>query len=93
MCVRYPTEPEAGTSGRQSCSSSASSESATAGLTPEKPCAKLLTAAAMMARTALGASGGPTPTAWLMTMFRDSSACLDSVTTTSQSAPTPVFTP
>src|ERR1700733_445986 len=50
-------------------------------------------AAAMMARTSIEPSAGPTPTAWLIRMFRDSCSCLDWVTTTSHSAPTPVFTP
>src|ERR1700722_16491095 len=93
MCVRYPTDPAAGTSGTQSWASRASSPSTTTGRTPENPSAKLLTAAAMMGRASMRSSVGPTPTAWLIKILRDSCSCLDWVTTTSHSAPTPVFTP
>ena len=37
--------------------------------------------------------GAPTPQAWLITMLCDNALCRASSTSTSQSAPTPVFTP
>ena len=63
ICVRYPTDPAPAPPVYSRRPGARASRSTTCTRTPEYPCAKLLIAAAMMARTAGASSGGPTPTA------------------------------
>jgi hypothetical protein len=62
-----PTEPRDGTSGTTPWFSSASSASTTARRTPDAPRDRLAAVSSIIARTASGGSGAPTPAAWLRT--------------------------
>ena len=79
--------------GRMSAASIRSSVSTVATRMPELPRARALARRSIMARTAAGPSGAPTPAAWLRMRLRCSSSMSPVGIATSANFPNPVVTP